>query len=149
MGGSTRGNSGLWDLTKLSSRWRWRSRHWTRIMFDELVPRIKFVISLPICRVIKSLVEVEDLHFHENFQSAIIRHTDSTQTGDFESKPPQSIDRKVISNECRRLGSHVCSSKNIDHFQDTSHPTKCHRNRPFLHTIMVIAFGEGLCRETR
>ena len=49
-------------------------------MFDELVPRIKFVISLPICRVINSLVEVEDLHFHENFQSAIIRHTDSTQT---------------------------------------------------------------------
>ena len=49
-------------------------------MFDELVPRIKFVISLPICRVINSLVEVEDLHFHENFQSAIIRRIDSTQT---------------------------------------------------------------------
>ena len=40
-------------------------------MFNEHVPRIKFVISLPICRVINSLVEVEDLHFHENFQSVI------------------------------------------------------------------------------
>ena len=39
------------------------------------VQGIKFVISLPICRVIKSLVEVEDLHFHENFQS-VIWHTD-------------------------------------------------------------------------
>ena len=40
-------------------------------MINEHVPRIKIVISLPICRVINSLVEVEDLHFHENFQSVI------------------------------------------------------------------------------
>ena len=44
-------------------------------MFNEQGPRIKFAILLPICRVINSLVEVEDLHFHENFQS-VIWHTD-------------------------------------------------------------------------
>ena len=44
-------------------------------MFNEHVTRIKFVILLPICRVTNSLVEVEDLHFHENFQS-VIWHTD-------------------------------------------------------------------------